>query len=147
MLNSFEKVAEHFRLPYSHRSQDWEIEVADPTRIPEFIDGFSSLVDPSTRRVLAELIIASFDEAVDASQFDLSEWQRFWSIIREDFEDYSFSIEYWCNRPGGGSWSITSHLRASLSQDGLSYFLRELQAGADERALFRELNDLHWPVQ
>ena len=118
-MNSFKEIASRFNLPYDSRSQDWELEVADPSRISEFLSGFPELDEPELKRVLTEILMASFDEAAELNQLNLQEWQRFWSFLRDDLDSYSDIIAYWVRKPEGGFWSISSQLKDSLTQDGL----------------------------
>lgn len=58
-------------LPATGQEQDWEVELADKTRIAEFLDFHegNDLSEPC-RTALMALILSSFEEACHAGSFD-----------------------------------------------------------------------------
>lgn len=87
-------LADRFGLPYSGDMQDWELEVADPARIPDFLREFDVLPG-DTMDCWAELLMASFDDAVNLGTFSSTDWERYAELLSRDRERYRGLLEYW----------------------------------------------------
>jgi riboflavin kinase/FMN adenylyltransferase len=71
-------------LPASGREQDWEIELADPERLPEFLDAFESAsLTMEERAALGALIVGSVD-AVDGPEIPQPLFDRARAALRGD---------------------------------------------------------------
>lgn len=78
-------LAEKFNLPFDASMQDWEIEIADPKLLPEFISYFSNSTLPDGQRVsLAEIIFQSIEELLMEGQTELaiSYWNNVFPLVQ-----------------------------------------------------------------
>jgi len=68
---AIESLAQRFHLPNHPNMQDWEWEVADPSRINEFVAAYKGgELNDDERFVLMETIIQSFEECGSACKID-----------------------------------------------------------------------------
>src|SRR5207249_288166 len=80
--------------------QDWELEVADPSRLDELCDlyeGVSLSVDE--KFALMSLLVFSYDDYLQetpVAQRDPSLEARIERLLREDFVLHFHTIQYWC---------------------------------------------------
>ncbi|MBD2198335.1 MULTISPECIES: hypothetical protein [Calothrix] len=96
--NAIQRLNEMFHL--TQYGQDWEIEVADSSRIAEFCDGYENFVlDSEGRFALMCLIIASYDEYLREYGQDIRDpslEERISRLIGKDFYLHKHTLEYWC---------------------------------------------------
>ncbi len=85
-------------LPATGNEQDWEIELADPSRVVEFLDIYEQLPENvGVRRALWALITASLNDALDqASQPPKATQERYSTILQQEFGDLFDIVEEWC---------------------------------------------------
>jgi hypothetical protein len=75
--------------------QDWEWEVADHTRLDEFISAYQSgKLGDDERFTLMETIIQSFEDLGPRSELD-PRWQRILEILDRNIELHACSVWYW----------------------------------------------------
>src|SRR6266540_2698466 len=58
-----QEVAAMLRLAYEPWMQDWPVEVADGSRIEEFLDHYDNEKRPEHKRVVVEVLLVSLDDA------------------------------------------------------------------------------------
>lgn len=96
--NAIRRLNEMLHLPQS--GQDWEIEVADSSRLVEFCDAYEACVsDTEGRFALMCLIIASYDEYLREYGQDNRDSileERIYHLISRDFYLHKHTLEYWC---------------------------------------------------
>ena len=112
-------LAARFGFPNTPDMQDWEWEVADQTRIDEFISAYRSgeLTDDE-RFTLMETILQSFEE-LDAALRDDARWTKLLEILETNVEIHIHSIWYWSdvdNDLEGETWRVTPFLREILGR-------------------------------
>ncbi len=77
--------------------QDWDIELASPERIREFVDFYESKsLEIHDQYALLALILASFEELLEQNKEDKITWNRIKSILNSS-EQYNPLIIYWQN--------------------------------------------------
>src|SRR2546430_1857474 len=84
-------VAKTVGVAYEPWMQDWPIEVADPDRIAEFLSHYEKEENPKRRLAIAELIVASLDDAVALTEPSKEVLDRAGGILKL----YPHIIEYW----------------------------------------------------
>ena len=93
--------------------QDWEWEVADSSRIDEFLSAYTSgELDEDERFTIMETLLQSFEE----STFDLSSdarWRTILASLETHIDLHAYSIWYWS---GLDSERVTPHLREILAR-------------------------------
>lgn len=99
--------------------QDWEWEIADATRVGEFLDVYESgTLSEDERFSLMEIILQSVEES--PGSLDLNkEWLRTLRLLDENFVTHRYSIWYWANPSAKDSdeqWRVTPSMRALLSR-------------------------------
>lgn len=84
-------------------SQDWGIANASPDRLLEFIEFFEQHQpqDPWDQEALAELILASADEALRRGSLEPQESDRTVAFLRRNAATFPHQIQYWSNLPEG----------------------------------------------
>jgi hypothetical protein len=84
-------LAARFGLPFGDAMQDWEIEVAMPTRLFEFLSAYSSWqIDDDERFSLAQVIIQSLEESEDDHHSEAVV-----DILVQDFHLHATTVWYW----------------------------------------------------
>ncbi len=102
-------------LPASGNEQDWEVELADKSRIAEFLDFYeTNELAPEQRFALMSLVLASLDDLATASQLDESLWQRTALLITRDRKLFDHLVEYWANVHCADDGFAISHLVRSI---------------------------------
>ncbi|MDB5196697.1 MAG: hypothetical protein JWP88_1068, partial [Flaviaesturariibacter sp.] len=67
------QLAEAFQLPFDETMQDWEVEVADSLKLPEFIVYIKRDGLPDSKKVsLIQLIFQSIEDLARNGQLDLA---------------------------------------------------------------------------
>jgi len=81
-----------------HQHQDWDLLVADPTRVSEFVSTYekASLLADETKFALMEVILASFDDLVREGGRANEVARRIRIILDAEFTLHAYSIYYWC---------------------------------------------------
>ena len=90
-----DSLAKRFDLPNERWMQDWEIQVADSSRIEEFLNAYESgELTEDERFVLMQTIIESF-EILESDWEDNSDWARALALVERDIEVHIDSVWYW----------------------------------------------------
>ena len=98
-LEVIESLSKRLELPYTGIEQDWDIEMANPDRIEEFLSYLKNTeLDKSEKIAMMSLIIASFEDLLNEDetnerQCDL--WNNIKIMLESDFELFSDIITYW----------------------------------------------------
>jgi hypothetical protein len=89
-------LASRFDLPCDPFSQDWEWEVADPSRFEEFLDTYkTSILDEDERFALMEILIQCVED-MDLPALESSpEWHSIATLLRARADLHASSIRYW----------------------------------------------------
>ena len=75
--------------------QDWDITCADAYRLDDFCDIYENHFLSLLQKVeLMRLIIASYDDGLNETQFDFS-WERINRLLEIDYVIHKEIIEYW----------------------------------------------------
>jgi hypothetical protein len=78
-------------------SQDWDIELADASRLQEFVDAYFALdLDEDERFTLMELIVASADDALHSHKLDAGLWGSIHNLLVSDSSIHACTIHSWC---------------------------------------------------
>jgi hypothetical protein len=94
--------------------QDWDIGLADPQRIAEFLDLYEGgTLSEVERFALMELVVASFDELLGLTGAVGQIWRRIRSHLMRERTLHEATIEYWsCDEPdSGGGFLVTPYIR------------------------------------
>lgn len=96
------RINELFNLPARGDEQDWEVELAAPERLEEFMDAYegktSILLNSDERFALLELIIASFDVNYTSETTRL--WPRLQTYLLAEWKDIWETVVYWARLEG-----------------------------------------------
>jgi hypothetical protein len=89
-------LARRFSLPHEPFSQDWEWEVADPSRFSEFLAAYVSIpLDEDERFSLMEIIIQCI-ESMDMPSVESSpQWHSVETLLRAHGGLHASSVRYW----------------------------------------------------
>lgn len=107
-------------LPVRGYEQDWDIELADPARLSEFLATFRAYdLTLSIRKTFLALIIASYD---DLLRYDPDDDDFYWASIKglmdPEKHEHTALLKYWaledCNEDD--VFPVTLRIRAYLSK-------------------------------
>jgi hypothetical protein len=116
---AIDALAARFDLPNHPGMQDWEWEVADHTRLDEFIGAYQSGdLDDDERFTLMEIIIQSFEDLGARSEHD-PRWQCILDILDRNVELHACSVWYWSALDGESreeQFSVTPSMRSVLAR-------------------------------
>ena len=92
-----EGLARQLNLPLPDRfSQDWEYEVADSTRVAEFLSAYDSgRLNPDEQSVLLNVILASYNDAIGEGSARAEDWDRISRDLLRDRAIHEAAIDYW----------------------------------------------------
>ncbi|PUV26333.1 hypothetical protein [Sphingobacterium athyrii] len=84
-------------LPYKGTEQDWDIEMADSSRINEFIDLYHQHdLAFEERMALMSLIVASYDDYLNEHDLAVDcRWDRIKATLTKDKRYFIELIDYW----------------------------------------------------
>jgi hypothetical protein len=93
---AMESLEQKLRLQVSPHMQDWEIQLADETRLGEFLDLYeTNTLDPDEKFTLMALIIASFDDWLASGQRAEVFGERIERALVADFSIHASTVVYW----------------------------------------------------
>jgi hypothetical protein len=95
---AIDSLATRFSLPNTRGMQDWEYQVADKTRLPEFLAALEQeKFTDDERFTLSATVMQCFeDRAAAGCQLDQSdEWKRFVALLRSRPELHADTLCYW----------------------------------------------------
>ena len=97
--------------------QDWQWQVADPMRIPEFLTAYAiGGLSDDERFVLLEVLLQSFEESPRDLERD-GLWRRLLGLIDRNIELHIHSVWYWSlvdEKDPANCWKVTPFLREIL---------------------------------
>ena len=80
------------------REQDWEIELADPSRLDEMMYLLESKhLSEKLKTALCLLMLASFDAEFDSGEFNAERMRRAADLLRQDLHVLERMRFYWLN--------------------------------------------------
>lgn len=114
--DAIESLNKIFSLPYSGVEQDWELEMANPDRLLEFISHYKKENLSIDKKIaLMSLIVASYNDFLDRNSSDTNRiWDEIKSILESEIKVFSNLIAYWSVYSEGSSenyFNITPLIR------------------------------------
>lgn len=109
-------------LPAKGDEQDWDIELADPARLSEFLATFKAFhLTLSVKKAFLALIIASYDQLL---QYDPDDDDFYWTSIKGlmslEKHEHIALLKYWSLEDSlyneDDVFSVTPRIRAYLSE-------------------------------
>jgi hypothetical protein len=89
-------LASRFDLPCDPFSQDWEWEVANPSRFAEFLDAYSTgILDEDERFALMEILIQCVEDMDLHALGSSPEWDSIATLLLAHTNLHANSIRYW----------------------------------------------------
>lgn len=117
--NAVKYLNELFNLPASGQEQDWDIEMADPKRLNEFLDAFEINMPLAVKQALLSLILASYDDFLKVDKdLDNHQWNKIKSIIDTESHYYQELLIYWTMKDEDNAaymFDITPRIRSYLN--------------------------------
>ena len=111
-------ISRRFDLPHDPYSQDWEYEVADPSRFGEFLGAYrSGGLDEDERFALMEILIQCVEEMDLPSVESSPQWHSVADLLRAHAGLHASSIRYWScldDRDLEDCFRVTGPMRAIL---------------------------------
>ncbi len=93
---SIAKLAKLFSLPNESWMQDWDLQVADPVRVDEFLAAYRNLpFTDDDKFTLMEIIVASLNDLEGADLASHPAWHEARGILREQCVLHADTICYW----------------------------------------------------
>ena len=84
------------RLPATGRKQDWDIELADPDRVDEFIAYFKTYaLSQGERHALMALILGSLEDLANREDVPSALWGQAERLLRAEPDLYSDLVTQW----------------------------------------------------
>jgi hypothetical protein len=119
---AIDSLAKRFGLPNDPGMQDWEIEVADSSRIDEFMQVYEDgNLSDDERFTLMTTIIQSFEETKGDLRAD-SRWTHVLTLLERDISLHIFSVWYWADSEiGSDSWRVSPFMWKLLERHRSSF--------------------------
>ncbi len=111
-------LSEELKLEASGKEQDWDVELADPHRIEQFLKYYlknAKNLEQETRRALIALILSSFEDSFYSSSFNIFLWKQFENILIDDGFQYIEVIKPWLKK-SADEFFISSYLRLVIDR-------------------------------
>ncbi|RYF40701.1 MAG: hypothetical protein EOO38_21565 [Cytophagaceae bacterium] len=96
-------------------SQDWEFEISDSDRLPEYLDIYENKLTTEDERFAMMAVII---DAFERSDLDPNLWGRIRKHLQTEFALHQTTILYWCvvdeevyDPEIGNWWTITPRMR------------------------------------
>jgi hypothetical protein len=118
---SMDLLTDRLSLPATGHEQDWDVELADPDRLKEFLETY---YDPSLtaddRSALAALLLASVDRYLMNRDELPAEWGHICELLRRDKRLHRELIQYWNDEESEpeNAFRLTPHLRQAMVVEG-----------------------------
>ncbi|MCM3879740.1 MAG: hypothetical protein ND807_06515 [Vicinamibacterales bacterium] len=115
---AIDSLAKRFDLPNTRDMQDWEWEVADRSRIDEFMSAYESGdLSEDEQFVLMEILLQSFADLEAPLEVD-DRWARVLRWLDENIDVHAHSVWYWSDLDQEmdkyEGWSVTPFVREVL---------------------------------
>ncbi|MDD9265729.1 hypothetical protein ACFPES_01660 [Paenibacillus sp. GCM10023248] len=111
---SVESLTEKLQLPVEREYQDWEVEIANSSRLSEFVMFYESAkLNDEEKFALMSLIIASFDDALSEGNVPDGIWDKIRGLLRSNFDLHGKTILYWSlvDEELDDCFSVTQYMR------------------------------------
>ena len=112
--DAIDLLAATFGLPNEPWMQDWEIQVADPSRIDDFLAVYESeSLSEDCRFSLMQILLQCFEDLPHRPESD-PRWPRLIRCLRMDSGIHDSTIEYWTGIESeklGDAWRVSKPLR------------------------------------
>jgi hypothetical protein len=93
---AIEKLNMLLDLPYMDWMQDWDIQLADSNRIQEFCEVYErENLNSKEKQALMALIIASYNNYLEAQGGESLLWNKIADLLRRDFDLHKPTVLYW----------------------------------------------------
>ncbi len=93
---SIEKLTAALALPATGLEQDWEVELADPSRVSDFLGAYQTLpLTPDDKIALMALMLASVDLYIGAQSEIPEDWERIAALLASERDLHQETIRYW----------------------------------------------------
>ncbi len=99
-------------------TQDWEYEVADSSRVEEFVSFYENeQLDGDEKFALMIIVISSFNDLLREKGMEIAIWERIKRNLVMDRHIHMNTILYWADIGGEleDSWAIAPNMRAVLN--------------------------------
>jgi hypothetical protein len=114
-----EKLQRLLNLPAGGYEQDWDVELADGSRIGEFLLAYEQpLMTDDDKVALMALVVASIEQRLQVSDVEPDEWREVGTLLLRDSELHRRTIEYWSRveTEDPDEWfAVTPYVRAVLA--------------------------------
>ncbi len=92
---AIDSLAKRFGLPNTEEMQDWELEVADPIRLDEFLDAYlSGELSGDERFTIMETLLQCFEESDRDLESD-RHWAQVLASLDTHIELHAHTVWYW----------------------------------------------------
>ena len=110
---AIDSLAARFGLRNEPEMQGWEYEVADASRLPEFLAAMEGELTDDERFTLSLTVMESFEDwaRAGAQVATSDEWRRFVAILRARPSLYAYTLWSWSS-PELEGWEISPLVRA-----------------------------------
>ena len=116
---SLQKLEKLLALPASGHEQDWEMELADASRVGEFLKTYETVpLTPDDKVALMALILASVDRSLSMRGSAPEEWVQIAVLLNRDHALHEETTSYWAcleTSDSDGWFSLTPLVRALMS--------------------------------
>lgn len=111
-----EQISKELSLPYTGIEQDWDIEMADSSRIDDFLEFYhQNDLEVDKKVAIISLVLASYEDFLNENDLEIDyRWDDIRSILESESEIFVDLINYWLlsNEEGDGNlFRITLLLR------------------------------------
>lgn len=116
--NAIDALAKRFGLPNHPSMQDWEYQVADPSRIDEFVAAYrEDGLTEDERFVLMEMILQSFEDLESGGAND-PRWSHVLGLLEFYIDIHIATVWYWAalDNDRQDAWKISPYMRTVLNR-------------------------------
>src|SRR5687768_2546268 len=93
---SMDRLTTALSLPATGQEQDWDVELADPARVGDFLAAYQQLpLTRDDRIARMALMLASIDRHIEAESGLPSEWERIADLLVHERVLHREAIRYW----------------------------------------------------
>ena len=91
-----EQLSRELSLPFTGIEQDWDIEMASPHRLNDFLKYYRSDLSADKKVAIVSLILASYEEFLNENNLEMdNRWNEIKSIIESERALFEDLIDYW----------------------------------------------------
>ncbi len=108
---AIDELANFFNYPNDKRMQDWEIEVANPEHLQNYLDYYTKSTDDDVKFCLVEMALQALEETEKEKREPY--WKQLKTIIIKNIDIHEYTLHYWCyfGFELSDCWEITPMLR------------------------------------